>query len=98
MPVLSNRQALGRKVGLLRGGGNENADPESLSTVLGTAPETPKPASRSPKVQIIENDSRIAELEARMSVLEAEVLQLRQAHDTAVESFSFENKSLLDQN
>ncbi|KAJ7792144.1 hypothetical protein B0H14DRAFT_3564943 [Mycena olivaceomarginata] len=61
---------------LLRGGGNENADPESLSTVLGTAPETPKPSSRSLKVQIIENDSRIAELEARVSVLEAEVLSL----------------------
>ncbi|KAJ6580301.1 hypothetical protein B0H10DRAFT_1962585 [Mycena sp. CBHHK59/15] len=84
--------------GLLRGGGNENVDPESLPTAVDATPETPKPPSRSLKAQITEKEIIIAQLEARVSALEAEVLQLRQARDVAAESLSLKNKNLLDRN
>ncbi|KAF7371839.1 hypothetical protein MVEN_00040700 [Mycena venus] len=98
MPKLNKRQVLGKKVGSLRGGGDENEAPDPVLPFADIASQPPKPPPRSLRSEITEKGIIIVQLEARISVLETELSHLRNTHHKSVETLSRDNRCLLDRN
>ncbi|KAF8191673.1 hypothetical protein K438DRAFT_1762835 [Mycena galopus ATCC 62051] len=80
----SKTQVRGKKLFVSRQNCDENLAPKTTSDADDNGPAPPKPPPRSLKAQVTEKIAIISQLEARVSELEDEVMELREACDKAV--------------